>query len=326
VDGGNELDKFPKPDLQGIRDARLVMVTGKGGTGKSTTAAGLARLLAADGKRVCLAELDSQRAAITPIFGQEPTFAPVEVMPRLWVMNITWPESLVAWLRTMIPVGRIVKAILANETVRQFLDFTPGSREIVALTVIQELQRRFDVVVVDMPASGHAFSTLDITRSALGLFRGGPVRKRVEGLRDMLRDDRTRMVLVALPEEMVINETVETMQRLRDNQLLGGTPLLVINRAFPPSLAVPERILMDRLAALHHEDPDVAELVEAGRWDSEREGATEDATLRLAQLARRQAVVVSPAKAGATPAQTAQHVAVQLGRPMGIARQELSWT
>jgi len=145
VDGGNELDKFPKPDLQGIRDARLVMVTGKGGTGKSTTAAGLARLLAADGKRVCLAELDSQRAAITPIFGQEPTFAPVEVMPRLWVMNITWPESLVAWLRTMIPVGRIVKAILANETVRQFLDFTPGSREIVALTVIQELQRRFDV-------------------------------------------------------------------------------------------------------------------------------------------------------------------------------------
>ncbi len=313
------------PDLQGLRDARLVMVTGKGGTGKSTSASAIARLLASQGRRVCLAELDSQRAALTAVFGHEPTFSPEEVLPNLWVMNITWPESLVAWLRTMIPVGRIVKAILANDTVRQFLDFVPGSREVVGLTVMQELQRRFDVVVVDMPASGHAFSTLDITRSALGLFRGGPVRARVEALRDMLRDDHTRLVVVALPEDMVVNETVETLERFRDAQLLGGRPLVLLNRALPPSLTTPERIVMDRLGALSMGEA-AGDLIAAGQWDLEREAATEDAVVRLAEAARVQPVVVSPAPAGADPARTAEHIAAQLGRAMGVGREEVAWT
>lgn len=317
---------YPDADLEGLREARLILVTGKGGTGKTTAAAGIARVLAASGRRVCLCELDSQRAALTATFGHDPTFAPEEVLPDLWLMNITWPESLVAWLRTMLPVGRIVKAILSNATVRQFLDFVPGSREIVALTVVQELQKRFDVVVVDMPASGHAFSTLDITRSALGLFRGGPVRKRVESLRDMLRDSQTRTVFVALPEDMVVSETVETVERFREGRYLGGTPLLLINRALPPSLSKEERMLLDRLLALSWTDERAGDLIGAGRWDREGESSTDEALIRLTDAARRHPLVISPAPAGSSPAKIAQHVAVQLGRPLGIGRQELSWT
>lgn len=312
-------------DLAALREARVVWVTGKGGTGKTSAAAAVARVLAASGRRVCLCEVDSQRPAMTALFGHAPTFAPEEVLPRLWVMNVTWPESLVAYLRTMVPVGRVVKAILANETVKRFLDFTPGSREIVTLTVLQELLRRFDVVVVDMPASGHAFSMLDITRSALGLFRGGPVRQRVESLRDLLRADTTHMVVVALPEEMVVNETLETVERLRDAQLVSRPPIVLLNRALPPSLAPPERILLDRLAAMSL-DGASEELVEAGRWDRSREDATEDAVARISRGTKRAPVLIAPAGAEDDPAATARHIAVHLGRLLGIGRQELTWT
>ena len=206
---------MPRDALLSLVNDRLLFVTGKGGTGKTTAAVAIARMLAARGKKTLLCEVDAQRPALEAIFGINPGYEPVRVLPGLDVCNLIWPDVLGAWLRRMVRIGWVVDAILANDMIRRFLDFVPGAQDLVEVSAIDDWCSKYDAVVVDMPASGHAFSLLDVTRSALKLFRGGPVRQRATELRARIEDPATTMVLVALPEEMVVNETLETLQRMR---------------------------------------------------------------------------------------------------------------
>ncbi len=311
-------------DLGGLLQDRVVLVTGKGGTGKTTYASAIALLLAARGRRTVLCELDSQRPSLTGVFGREPDFHPLRVAPNLDVCNLTWPHTLVAYLERMIRVGPIVKAILSNEMVRRFLDFTPGANEIVTLSVLADLREKYDVVVVDMPASGHAFSLLDITRSALGLFRAGPVRARVEELRVMIQAPTSRMVLVALPEEMVVNETLETLARLQGGQLLGGKPIVVLNRAIAPSLSVAEKTLLDRLSA-EAAPGDAEEFVAAGRWDRVLEESAAEAQTRITEALGEAPILVPPSGVGGNPREVVRSVAIQLGRHLGVSKHDFTW-
>jgi len=305
-----------------LLDSRLIMVTGKGGTGKTTYAAALAMLAAARGRRTLLAEVDSQRPAFTPIFGEEPAFEPVEVRDRLEICNVTWEESLKRFLRRLVPSRRLVSMILDSAAVNRFLDFVPGSQEIVTLSALGEHLADYDLVVVDMPASGHAFSLLDITRSALGLFRSGPVRQRAQELRQLLSRRTTRMVFVALPEEMVVNETIETYRKMEDFELVSRPPAVFLNRATMPSLTDDERELMRRLG-----DADLSELqeefVRAGRWEDALEQATAHSSERLTESLDHGPILVPPAPPGGIPAKVVESVAAHLGRLVGVARRDL---
>lgn len=307
-----------------LLDSRLVMVTGKGGTGKTTYAAALAILGAAKGKRTLLCEVDAQRPSTPAIFGQLPTYEPTQVRPNLWLSNVLFAPALAAFVTRMVPVRRVVKLVLDNKIVQRFLDFTPGSRELVTLARLGEMLGEYDLVVVDMPASGHAFSLLDVLRSALGLFRSGPVRKLAEELRELLLHPRTRLVFVALPEEMVVNETLETLERMQRADVVGGPPVVVLNRATLPSLTEQERALIARLhdAAL---DGVAAEFVRAGRWEDQLEQATAEARDRLGEAFPTGPVLVPPAGAGGVPRHVVTSVAVHLGRLVGVTRRDLPW-
>ncbi len=311
-------------ELRGLLDDRLLFVTGKGGTGKTTAAAALALLLAAKGKRTILCEVDNQRPSLPTIVGSSVGFAPVRVRERLDAANLVWPDTLVAYLQRMIPVGRVVQAVLTNDMVRRFLDFVPGSRELVTLSAIVDLRERYDVVVVDLPASGHAFSMLDITRSALGLFRAGPVRSRVQVLRAALQDPTTRMVFVALPEEMVVNETLETVQKMREAELLGGAPLVVLNKATVPSFSADESVLLDRLSAAGL-GAEAEEFLAAGRWERVLEEASAEAISRLEAAFGAAPALVGAMHAVRAPRDVVQEVAVALGRPLGLTRRDVAW-
>lgn len=311
-------------DLTPLLADRLVLVTGKGGTGKTTFAAAIAALQAAKGRRTLLCEVDSQRPSLDPIVGRPVGFTPVRMGDKLDAANLVWPETLVAYLKRMVGMERIVRAILGNEMVQRFLDFVPGSQELVTLSAIAEQVERYDCVVVDLPASGHAFSLLDITRSALGLFRAGPVRERVLQLRTLLEDRGTRVLVVALPEEMVVNETLETLGRLREHGLLGAEPMVVLNRAIPPSLTDDERTLLDRLSA-EGLGGDAGEFLEAGRWERVSEEAVAEAAFRLTDRLKQPPVLVPLAPAAGTERDAVRHVAVQLGRHLGVGKQELAW-
>ena len=273
--------------LQTLLGARLLFVTGKGGTGKTSIALAFARAVASQGRRVCLAEVDNQRPSLTEYYDFEPGFEPVVVAPRLAVTNITWFEALQEWLGRFVPVQRVVRLILGNRMVRMFLDVTPGSREVVTFARLMQLMDRFDLVVVDMPASGHAVSFFRVFSGSASLFPAGPVRRTMDEAMARIGDAGTHLVLCALPEEMVVNETIETWRKLCDVAPSLDIPLVVLNQGMPPVITDPERTLLDRLAAELGHGVDGAEqgfsleLVRAGHWEAEREQATDLAEGRL---------------------------------------------
>lgn len=315
----------PAAELRELLASRLVLITGKGGTGKTTYAAALALIGAARGKRTLLAEIDSQRTAFRPIFektGVEIGHDPVRVRKNLDVCNISWQEALTTFVTALVPSRRIVSMVLQNKIVGRFIDFTPGSQELVVLSALVDQLGKYDLVVADLPATGHAFSLLDVTRSALGLFRSGPVRARATELRSALQSPTTRIVLVALPEEMVVNETVETCERLTRFELLSRPPTVFLNRATLPTLTADERELVRRLGE-QPLDPIQAEFVRAGRWEDELEQGTAASAERLREGLHRDVILVPPATAGGSPDAVVEAVATHIGRFVGLTRRDL---
>lgn len=321
---GSPLQSAAGP-VERLLDSRLVMVTGKGGTGKTTYAAALAVLGAVRGRRTIIVELDNQRPSLTAVFHQEPKFLPAPVRPNLDLANLAWDGALHAYIESVVPSRRVTNLILNNPVVAKFLDFTPGSREMVILSAVGALVGKYDLVVVDMPASGHAFSLLDITRSAMGLFRSGPVRTRATELKALISDARTEVVLVALPEEMVVNETLETIARMRSFQMLHHAPTVFLNRATLPSLTAAEREVLQRLASPTL-TPLEREFVLAGRWEDGLEQATAAAQAHLQEQLGTSPILVPPSAPGGVPRDTVEAVAVHLGRAVGATRREIAWS
>jgi len=267
-------------DIADLVYGQVVFVTGKGGVGKTSVSAALARLAASQGRNVLLAEVDSQRSALSPLFGVEVGFEPVEAEDNLWLCNIDWYNALHDWIERVVPSRRVVDMILGNRIVRLFLDATPGNREVVTLSKICWLSPEFDLIVVDLPASGHATALMHSPGRTLELFRVGPIYQRSVESQALLHAPGTFMVLVALPEEMVVNETVETFRKFRRQVPELRAPLIVLNRSSRPSLSADERLLLQRLSEEERPGPE-AELLLAGRWESRLEVATGRALERL---------------------------------------------
>lgn len=268
-------------DIPALLASRLVMVTGKGGTGKTSFSAALARVFAERGHRTIVVEVDTFRPALTAMLGVPPRYEPTTVAPRLDICNVTWREALEEWLEQSVPAQRIVRRILDNKLVQTFLDATPGVRETVILSRILTLTESYDRVVVDMPASGHAISLLGVPQVAIGLMRGGPIRERAEQVQAILGRRDTALCIVGLPEEMVVNETLELWERLSAEVPVLHRPHIVLNRAAVPSLSEAERALLERLDRATAGGGAGAELVLAGRWEAGLEVATAESQQRL---------------------------------------------
>ncbi len=268
-------------DIPSLLASRLVMVTGKGGTGKTSFSAALGRVFAERGHRTIVVEVDTFRPALTASLGVAPTYAPRSVAPRLDICNVTWREALEEWLKHAVPAQRVVRKILDNKLVQTFLDATPGVRETVILSRVLTLTEQYDRVVVDMPASGHAISLLGVPQVAIGLMRGGPIRERAEQVQAILGRRDTALCIVGLPEEMVVNETVELWERLSKEVPVLHPPHIVLNRAAVPSLSAAEQTLLKRLDAATAGTGAGAELVLAGRWEAGLEEATAQSQERL---------------------------------------------
>lgn len=267
--------------VETLLSQRLLFVTGKGGTGKTTLASAIGRLAAERGKRTIICEIDIQKPSLTPVFGVVPTWQPQWVSRNLAVCNLDWHNALEEWLERTVPGQRVVKLILANPVVQVFLDATPGSREVVILSKIASLAESWDLVIVDLPASGHALGMLRVPNLALRLMSAGPIRKRAEEVLTLFARRDTALVLVALPEEMVVNETVETYNAIRGEVPRLNIPAVVLNRAAAPTLTFDERVLLTRLIEAHPHDPAARELLLAGTWEAGLEQDTADAMNRL---------------------------------------------
>lgn len=237
--------------MRGLLDRRLVIVTGKGGTGKTTVATALGLAAARAGRRVMLAEMgrDEQIPRLlgspTPAAG----YAGREIVPGLRVMRIDPFEALAEYLGLTLGGGAVIRPVLRNRGFRQLMEAAPGWRELITLGKVWHLTQdrnrqddaEHDLILVDAPATGHGLTFLDVPRVVLGAVRSGPLHRHAEWVADLVRDqEQTLLLPVSLPEELPVEETVELVGRLRD-ELQVAVDRVVVNAMtgdpFPGGLA-----------------------------------------------------------------------------------------
>ena len=224
--------------MSGLLDRRLLLVTGKGGVGKSTVAASLALRLASAGLRTLLCEVNADRRLGRMLGhpGVGPEVTPVE--PNLSMVDLEPDAAMREYVLSKIRLERVYRAVFENRMVRYFLRFVPSLAETVMLGKVMWHLRQwpdapggFDRIVLDLPATGHALTLLGVPRSLVSALPSGPMSTEAGWMLDLLTDPViTSAVLVSLPEELPVNETLELAQALR-SRLWVRVGAVVLNQS-----------------------------------------------------------------------------------------------
>ena len=222
-------------------DKRLVIVAGKGGVGRTTVATAIAAAAARRGKRVLLAQLKSKERLST-LLGVPPVGSElVRVRENLTCVNI-FPEAALREYGVMVLRSALIeRAVLENKLARAFIRAIPGVEDYSLIgkiwyhsAEVEHGRPRFDLIVVDAPATGHVVTLLQIPGAILETVPDGPLTRDARTLHDLLRDPlRTTVVLVSLAEEMPVNETIELAAKLHAKVGTAVGPL-VVNQLYPP--------------------------------------------------------------------------------------------
>jgi Mrp family chromosome partitioning ATPase len=263
--------------LNDLLERRVIIVLGKGGVGKSTLGAALGMLAARAGKRTLLMETDS-RAPAAATLGVKPDFAPVEAAQNFSTMILDGRHALEEYLALVVPGRAVLKAVFASRLYQFFVQAAPGLRELMMLGKVYyeseqkpARQRRWDLVIVDAPASGQALSLLRMPAAARHTFRGSIVGHESENIGLMLRDRKICAVVeVTTADSLAVAEVIETNAALKDMGI------------------EPAALLFNRLPSAEFESADIARLERAARAKAELRHAGHLAAIARAGLAHRQ--------------------------------------
>ncbi|MEZ5258448.1 MAG: ArsA family ATPase [Ilumatobacteraceae bacterium] len=229
---------------------RLLFVTGKGGVGKTTVAAALARLGAERGLRVLVCEMDAKGALADAFELPSLEFAAREVEPGLFAMAMNTEDSLREYLRIFVRLPLITKLGPLARTFDFVADAAPGVKEILAVGKLchEVRQRTYHLVVVDAEATGHVISQIDAPRAIQELVQVGLIRDQTAWMIDLLEDPATTgVVVVTTPEEMPVVESIELIETLRSTTRVD-VAALIANRVLPEPFAGNEERLFETLA------------------------------------------------------------------------------
>jgi arsenite-transporting ATPase len=225
--------------LNEILARRVLIVLGKGGVGKSTLSAAIAKVATISGDRALIMETDS-RAPLAATFGVTPSFAPTHVAHNLDLMTLDGGAALEEYLRLVVPGRMLLKAVFASRIYQFFVQAAPGLRELMMLGKVYYEFERDDgqsptrrVIIVDAPASGQAMSLLKMPTAARSTFGDSVVGKEASNISKMLRDRRNCAIIqVTTADSLSISETIETHAQLSSIHL---APAAVIFNRIPPS-------------------------------------------------------------------------------------------
>jgi anion-transporting ArsA/GET3 family ATPase len=262
--------------------SRIVVVAGKGGVGKTTVTAALATVAARAGLRVLIVEVEG-KSGLAAAFGCLPlTYEEQTVRDGLRVRTLTPDEALREYLEDR-GLHRISRRLMKSGALDVVATAVPGMKDILVLGKVKQLERAeaADLIIVDAPATGHAFTFLTSASGLLDAARGGPVRTQASEVLELLSDpDRCRVMLVTLAEEMPVSETVEAAYRLEDQAGVQLGPVIVNSvEAADPALATPA-VQAAFEAGVELADADLAAL------DAAREFALRRHTLQATQIER----------------------------------------
>jgi len=285
--------------------SRVMIVAGKGGVGKTTVVAALARLAAGAGLSVLVIELEG-RTGVSAAFGGSGGLGYTgEVLHAAGATDLgggTVDESAVippgtVHARTITPddalleylddhgMRRFSKRLLSSGIIDIVAGAIPGIRDILVLGKIKQIEQQgiADLVLVDAPATGHTMTFLTSAGGLLDAARGGPIRAQAADVVALLSDPRRcQVALVTLPEEMPVNEVVEAAYQLEDRVGIALGPVIV-NAAYPPTPGLETPAETTLAAAGVTLDPATADaLEEARRFRQRRHELQEEQVHRLA--------------------------------------------
>ena len=232
-----------------LLDKRLILVTGKGGVGKTTVAAALGLKAARAGRRTIVCEV-AEQDRLAGLFDEEPDgYRERELGSGLFGISIDPERAKKEWLEYQLKSGALA-GLLGGSRIFQYLTAAaPGLTELVTIGKVWELaqlQRKtrgaapYDLVIVDAPATGHGIAMLRAPQTFSEVARVGPIHRQAGYIHRFLTDPASTGVLtVALPEEMPVNETLDLGGRLHDEMGMG-IDRIVVNQVLPERFTAAE--------------------------------------------------------------------------------------
>ncbi|MFT6142672.1 MAG: anion-transporting ArsA/GET3 family ATPase [Myxococcota bacterium] len=205
---------------------RLLVVTGKGGVGRSVVTAALGIAAANAGRTTTTVEFDglSSVAQLHGLNGRK--FDPRVVTPNLDTMSLTVMECLGDFGRRVLKIGALVRVVFQNRIVRALVDGVPGIHDLLQLGKLRNLlaeplprDRKYDLAILDAPATGHGLTLLDSGLTMAELTRVGPLHEEANQIEAWLgSSDLTGIVIVTLAERLPVQEALELLDNLGDKR------------------------------------------------------------------------------------------------------------
>src|SRR3954469_18876631 len=233
--------------IEQLSRRQLVVVTGKGGVGKTVVSATLGRALAAAGRRTLIVEVDP-RENLHQMLGTPPSGGDIlEAEPRLWVQNLKPRQVLDQVVRDQLKLELLARRVLNSPVYQQFATGAPGLKELAILGHAYRLLHglagpgapEIDTVILDAPATGHGVTLLAAPALVSEVITNGPFSRMAGDLATMIADpERCGIVVVTQAEEMPVEEAIELRTALRD-KVRRDPELLVVNGLYPQTPPAP---------------------------------------------------------------------------------------
>ncbi len=283
-----------------LLDKRLVVVTGKGGVGKTTVAAALGLAAARSGRRTIVCEV-AQQERMSRVFRREGVgFSETLLDTDLYAISIDPQRSMEEYLREQIKPSALYAVLFDNRLFQYFAAATPGMRELATIGKIWELaqfERRdphtapYDLVIVDAPSTGHGLGFLHTPRTFRDAARVGPISRQAGKIDAFITDpNSTAVVAVALPEEMPVNETVDFERELHDRMGME-IDAVVVNALYPERFTSDEATRIEEAAASNG-TPGVEAALKAALFEHRRARTQREELRRLSELLGREPITL----------------------------------
>ena len=222
------------PIIDDLLRRRVIVVLGKGGVGRTSVAAAIGQFAATRGMRTLLMETDP-RTPIAAAHDRRSTFRPIELPPNLWSMLLDRQASLEEYL-SFVVARPLLRAVFASPLYQYFVHAAPAVRELLMMgKIYHEIERRpanlpdWDLVIVDLPASGQALSMIGMPFSARETFGNNLVGREAHEVARFFRDPaKCAMIIVTTVDQLALTETIEIDRRLAALEI--ATAAVVFNR------------------------------------------------------------------------------------------------
>lgn len=241
-------------NLSSLLDKKLILLSGKGGVGKTTIATSLGLLAAKKGKKTLIIEMNSTDR-VGPFFGVDQVgHQEIEVSSNLNIINLSPQDCFEEYVLRQIPLKRLVDFFVKSKYVTYFLNAVPGFNELLMMGKIIDLilpnkkkqSPEYDLVIVDGPATGHGVSVFEIPKVVYEMVESGPLHHQSKKMVEVLKDSSlTAFSAVSIAEEMPVNETCDLLNNLGEKVDINLGPVFMNQISENPLNSTEEKKIND---------------------------------------------------------------------------------